>query len=153
MTEEWEEAEARRLEAKTALAEQHGDVSAPELPPRPTGILCPSCGQPLHVAVSTPDSAPWLCPRDVGCGRGFWSAELTEEARAVYRATHHDWRAQGGKVEKAIRDAVAKEQAEARERRVSVRPDQLHLLTTRLLEQALWLRPEPGFRAQLEARR
>ena len=72
---------------------------------------CPSCGRPLEVAPIQfgPDTAPWLCN---ACHRGFWSAELTVEARASYRTKFHDWGQ--GSPGAAVRRGVLAERLHAR---------------------------------------
>lgn len=81
---------------------------------------CPKCGKPLAPVALDPDTAPWLCNE---CHRGFWSAELTDVARARYRHRHHDW-GQGAPAQ-AIRRSVQTEWLQAHARGASLRPDQL----------------------------
>lgn len=69
-----------------------------------------------QAAIFDPQTAPWLC---TPCGRGFWVAECSEEARAAYRPQFHDW----GYGASALRAAVRQECAEALRRKTSVHPD------------------------------
>lgn len=50
--------------------------------------LCPHCDEPLEAIEGHPDWAPWVCR---GCHHGYWNAELTDEARAMYRPEYRDW--------------------------------------------------------------
>lgn len=43
---------------------------------------CPLCGSQLQPHVGDAQSAPWLC---TVCRRGWWCAELTGDARRLFR--------------------------------------------------------------------
>jgi hypothetical protein len=50
---------------------------------------CPNCGGRLEaVRDQDPDTAPWLCGR---CVRGWWPAELTDEARSAWSPHTRDF--------------------------------------------------------------
>ena len=44
-------------------------------------LTCPKCGATLQPVALDAFTAPWLCPID---SLGFWAAELTVEARALF---------------------------------------------------------------------
>lgn len=122
-------------------------VPLPAVPTPAPVPTCPACGRLMDPVALGPDSAPWLCHHS---GLGFFVAELTTSARAIYRATHHDWGF--GEAALAVRSQVATELAEAFTRGTSLRPDQLALATP---EQLAFLagRPalEPGFASLVQA--
>ena len=70
-----------------------------------------------------PDAAPWLC---VECARGFFTAELSDDARSRYRPRFHDWGQ--GTPAIPVSHAVDEEVAEAHLRGSSLRLDQVHLV-------------------------
>lgn len=80
---------------------------------------CPNCANALLAVVGSPESAPWLC---TACHRGWWPAELTDEARSTWnpmvRAFIRSDRA-------AARAAVAADRSAALERGTSLLPEQL----------------------------
>lgn len=83
---------------------------------------CPKCGRTLAPTALGPDTAPWLCN---DCHRGFWAAELTVQARSLYRQRFHDFGL--GRPGLAVRAAVVAEHGGAMDRGTSLRPDQLPL--------------------------
>jgi len=91
---------------------------------KPPVQRCPACGRLMTIpgiALVDPQTAPWLCQP---CGRGFWHAECSPDARAAYRPRHHDW----GYGSVALRATVDQERAAARERRCSVLSELLPLV-------------------------
>jgi hypothetical protein len=91
-------------------------------------ITCPKCGAPLQPVALGPETAPWLC---AGCSRGFFAAELTPEARAVYRPEHDDW---GFTTRAPIEAAVMLEISDAHDRGTSLREDQFVHTSTEILQ-------------------
>lgn len=80
---------------------------------------CPACGKTLGPVALGPEHAPWRCSE---CHLGFWTAQLTPEARALFRPVYQDF-GYGAVVRKAV-------EAEAREalvRGTSLRHDQVGL--------------------------
>lgn len=49
---------------------------------------CPQCGCELTPVTLGGDHAPFMC---AGCSLAFWPAELTDDARLHWRASHHDF--------------------------------------------------------------
>lgn len=107
---------------------------------------CPACGKPLAPVAHGPASAPWLCYES---GRGFFSAELTTEARAIYRPTYNDWGF--GQAALAVRAQVATELAEAVTRGTSLRPDQLGVATPEQLAFVATLPLDSAFAPYVQA--
>lgn len=87
---------------------------------------CPCCGQQLAPVAQGPAAAPWLC---AACCRGWWAAELTPDARAIYRPERDDFRPH-----KDVRAAVATEAQLAIQRGSSLRSDQLSLVPPATLQ-------------------
>ena len=84
---------------------------------------CPLCNGALYPVVLGPDSAPWMC---VICRHSWWVAELTADARKLFRAVYGDFGF--GPDTDALRQAVEAERVEAVERGTSCREDQIALL-------------------------
>lgn len=64
---------------------------------------CPSCAHPLYhppIADHTKQTAPWLCQHE---HLGFWNAELTPEARKIYRPQFRDWGYDAAWLREAVR--------------------------------------------------
>ena len=89
-------------------------------------ITCPHCGTTLEAVAQNPQTAPWLCR---ACSVGWWSAELTKEARATYRIERRDFRPA-----KPMRLLVEAEARLAKARGSSLREDQLKLVTTKTVQ-------------------
>lgn len=45
---------------------------------------CPNCGDALQPVAGNSQTPPWGC--FVNCARGWWEAELTPQARAVWNS-------------------------------------------------------------------
>jgi hypothetical protein len=101
-------------------------------------IICPNCGAGLHVVAAGADQPPWLCPR---CWRPYWSAQLTEEARAAVG-------------EGLAITEVHRERVEASHRGCSLRSDQLIMAPPDLLDYVLAMEGvHPDFRRAVEEAR
>lgn len=95
----------------------------------PPVATCPNCGQLMEVVVLEPQSAPWVCRM---CGRGFWCAELSDDARAMYRPEHNDWGFGAEAVQ--LRQQVTLEVVDAMVRGTSLRADLLPLVPRHVVE-------------------
>lgn len=87
-------------------------------------IDCPSCGAHLAPHAGDHQSAPWLC---TNCARGFWVCELGADARAGYRAVHHDW-GHNPALRLSLHAGRAAEAEAARARGTSLLPEAVHML-------------------------
>ena len=115
--------------------------------PNPSYITaCPSCGAELIPHAGYPDSAPWICTRE---HRGFFVAELSAEARNCYRPLFHDYGM--GDAGRKVREAVAREVTDARDRGTSARTEHLGFLTNEHLEQLQRLPLSDDMRDQVTA--
>ena len=109
-------------------------------------ISCPKCGKALQPVALGPSTAPWVC---FGCARGFFAAELTAEARALYRPHHDDWGLGTAKI--PLMAAVELEIADARARGTSLREDQFVHTPTDVLTTLAKRNINVTFKALLEA--
>jgi len=104
----------------------------PAVPDPPTTLACPLCGKDVSPVLSNPETVPWVCTNFAVHRNGFWSAELSvpwdKRTRTPERAALP-----------SLRPLVAKEQAEAIARGVSLRPDQLRLVGPRVIARLLAL--------------
>ena len=86
----------------------------------PTYVLsCPNCGAQLAPHVGLPQNAPWQC---INCRHGWWVAELSANARALFRPAVRDFGHDG-----TVASSVAVERAAALERGNSVHPSMVNL--------------------------
>ena len=106
---------------------------------------CPSCGAQLTPFAGYPDAAPWGC---VPCHRGFWTSELSHEARARYRPQFHDWG--HGEDAHALREQVHQERERARQRGTSMLPEQVGMFPKDHLHQIKRLPLHKDFKALVE---
>lgn len=105
---------------------------------------CPSCGRHLDAHAGAPSSAPWVC---FPCHRSFWTAELSDKARTLYRPLFHDW---GLGLESAvIREAVDREREDAIARGTSALPEHLPHLSDDHLRALQRLPLSAGFAAHV----
>lgn len=86
----------------------------------PYRTTCLVDGQVLLPIVLDPHSAPWWCLR---CRHQYWVAELTEDARKLFRPSVEDF-GYGAPLQ-LLQDLVAREHDEAIARGTSCREDQL----------------------------
>lgn len=91
---------------------------------------CPNCGAQLAPHAGHPDAAPWVCH---GCHLGFWTSELSHEARELYRPKFHDWGF--GENSQTLRTTVHLEHAAAHKRGTSALPEHLGQLEPEHLKQ------------------
>ena len=126
----------------TPFSEASAQAPSPLRAADPIGYRtdCPRCGKELQPVALDADTAPWLCN---DCHRGFWSAELTDVARARYRPARHDWGL--GTPAQALRRSVQTEWLAAHGRGTSLRPDQLRMVPRTVLECPLPPRTHPDF--------
>jgi hypothetical protein len=89
-------------------------------------VLCLKCGGDLTAYAGSPDIPPWWCE---DCRLFYWTAELTQEARAAYRKEMHDFGHPGSTEHKAVREAVHAEAELAAVRGISLRREQLGLVS------------------------
>ena len=113
--------------------------------PRPYRIGCPKCGKALMPVALGPDTAPWLC---ADCARGFFTVELTEEARAQYRPDKDDWG--HGTPATTLRSKVTDEWVKAQVRGSSLRHDQLDLVDKDTLSRLADAPVHPDFAAAVK---
>lgn len=108
---------------------------------------CPSCGAQLTHHAGHPDAAPWTC---VPCMKSFWVAELSHEAREMYRPWLHDWG--HGDAPNALREAVLKEREVARERGTSTLPEHIGMLSKEDIVQVHKWNLHPDFKKLLKGK-
>ena len=106
-------------------------------------ISCPKCGKALQPVALGPETAPWLC---ADCARGYFAAELTTEARALYRPHRDDWG-----LGSPLGTLVEKEVADAHLRGTSLREDQFIHTPTDVLTTLAKRNINVTFKALLEA--
>ena len=80
---------------------------------------CLACGAQLAPHVGLPQSTPWLC---LNCRHGWWVAELSANARSLFRPAVRDFGHDG-----SVASSVAVERAAALERGNSVHPSMVNL--------------------------
>lgn len=109
---------------------------------------CPICGVSLSVNADGPWTPPWRCDP---CRQSWWVSELTQEARACFRREQCDFGWGGTKGEKAVRQAVRVECEQAAVRGVSLRREQLGLVSGEILTGLLARHPKilPAFGQQM----
>lgn len=118
----------------------------PRVPHAAPAEPCPQCGGDLAPVVLDPHSAPWLCAR---CRLGFFSCELTAEARAGWEPGP---RCFGWRTHAVLVRLREQELAEAHRRGTSLRPDQLRRLSQLELKKvAKWAHLERRFAEQVKA--
>lgn len=111
---------------------------------------CPTCGAQLDPVALAPPTAPWLCPVVHPGLRGYWAAELSDAARALFRPRHADFGF--GHEGRLVRGVVLVEARDAFVRGISLREDQLRLARPAVLN-AVKLRAgvHPAFLALVDA--
>jgi hypothetical protein len=98
----------------------------------------------MDVVVLDPQCTPWVCRM---CARGFWTSELTNAARKMYRPQYHDWGFGPEAVQ--LRQQVTMEVVDAMMRGTSLRPDLLPRVPRHTIE-ALVPQVRPAFRELLK---
>jgi len=95
---------------------------------------CLVCGATLQPNAHGPETAPWRC--DICC-RSYWVAELTQEGRRHFRREQRDFGWGGTPGEVGVRTERDAEVREARARGVSLRREQLGLVSRDVIERLL----------------
>jgi hypothetical protein len=88
----------------------------------------------LSPSASNAGTPPWWCPP---CRVYYWVAELSQQARESYRYGRHDFGYQNEPGFQAVRAAVENELAEAKDRGVSLRREQIGLVPPATLDALL----------------
>jgi hypothetical protein len=92
------------------------------------------CGGSLQVNTGGPETAPWRCGE---CLWSWWTAEVSQDALRHFRRERIDYGDGGTPGLKSVRRAVEVEAELAQIRGVSLRQDQLDLVSTEALSSLL----------------
>ena len=112
--------------------------------------LCLRCGGHLSPVATGPTIPPWMCEQ---CNIYYWVAELVPEARQSYRYESWDYGEPTSDSHRSIRAAVDNEMQEASHRGVSIRREQLGLISKESLKAVMATqkgRIHPDFEAHMK---